>query len=175
MVLEMNAQPGLQIQLANMEGLKRRLDRVDDLQVNDAKHGVKIAKLLFAGRYQDLEQLEEGIKTIGTKENVWVVAASGTKEKIWAKIDTGAWNSSIDKELAEKLGLLNKENVLWEKKVTTSMGVEMRPVINLKFYLAGRRINTVGTIANRKGLRRSMIVGRRDLGGFLVKTEGFEK
>jgi hypothetical protein len=55
------------------------------------------------------------------------------------------------------------------------MGVEMRPVINLKFYLAGRRINTVGTIANRKGLRRSMIVGRRDLGGFLVKTEGFEK
>ena len=45
----MNAQPGLQIQLANMEGLKSRLDRVDDLQVADAKHGVRIVKLLFAG------------------------------------------------------------------------------------------------------------------------------
>ncbi len=172
MVLEMNAQPGLQIQLANMEGLRRRLDRVDDLVVADAKHGVRLSKLLFAGRYQDALQMEEGVKTIGTKEEVWVVAADGKKEKIWAKVDTGAWNSSIDKELAEKLGLLNKENVLWEKKVKSSLGMESRPVINLKYYLAGRPINTVGTIANRKGLRRQMIIGRRDLGGFLVKTEG---
>ena len=116
--------------------------------------------------------MEEGVKTIGTKEKVWVVASNGKKEEIWAKVDTGAWNSSIDKELAEKLGLLHKENVLWEKKVKSSLGVESRPVINLKYYLAGRPISTVGTIANRKGLRRQMIIGRRDLGGFLVKTEG---
>lgn len=175
MVLEMNAQPGLQIQLANIEGLRKRLDRVDDLEISDAKHGVRISKLLFAGRYQDIEQMEEGIKTIGTKEVVWVVTGDGRKEEIWAKIDTGAWNSSIDKELANSMGLLSKENVLWEKKVTTSMGSEKRPVINLKFYLAGRPINTVATIANRKELRRSIIIGRRDLGGFLVKTEGLLK
>lgn len=174
MVLELNSQPGLQIQLANMEGLRKRLDRVDDLEVTDAKHGVRIAKLLFAGRYQDAEQVEEGVKTIGTKELVKVVTGGGGREPVWAKVDTGAWNSSIDKDLAEKLGLLKKENILWKKKVTTSMGSEMRPVINLKYYLAGRRISTVGLIANRKGLRRSMIIGRRDLGGFLVKTEGFK-
>ena len=171
MVLELNAQPGLQIQLANMEGLKSRLDRVDDLEVQDAEHGVKIAKVLFAGRYQNAEQIEEGIKTIGTKEMVKVVAKDGKREEVWAKVDTGAWNSSIDRELADKLGLLDKENVLWEKKVTTTMGSEKRPVINLKFYLAGRKISTVGLIANRKGLRRSMIVGRRDLGGFLIKCQ----
>jgi alpha-L-glutamate ligase-like protein len=175
MVLEMNAQPGLQIQLANIEGLKKRLERVEDLEVADAKHGVGIAKLLFAGRYQDTSQMEEGLKTIGTKELVRVVAPNGKKEEVWAKVDTGAWNSSIDKDLAKKLGLLSKDNVLWEKKVTTSMGSEKRPVINLRFYLAGRKVDTVGLIANRKGLRRSMIVGRRDLGGFLVKTEGFKK
>lgn len=173
MVLEMNAQPGLQIQLANMEGLRRRLDRVDDLEINDSKHGVRIAKLLFSGRYQDVEQLEEGVKTIGTKELVHVVTSSGKTEEVWAKIDTGAWNSSIDRDLAERLGLLSKDNVLWTKKVTSSLGTENRPVINLKYYLAGRPINTVGTIANRKGLRKSMIIGRRDLGGFLVKAEGF--
>lgn len=173
MVLEMNAQPGLQIQLANMEGLRRRLERVDDLEIADAKHGVRIAKLLFAGRYQDLEQMEEGVKTIGTTETVWVVAASGVKEEILAKVDTGAWNSSIDRDLAERLGLLAKDNILWKKKVYSSLGTEMRPVINLRYYLAGRPINTVGTIANRKGLKKAMIIGRRDLGGFLVKAEGF--
>ena len=173
MVLELNAQPGLQIQLANMEGLQKRLERVDDLVVTDAGHGVKIAKLLFAGRYQNAEQLEGGVKTIETRELVKVVAADGNKMEVWAKVDTGAWNSSLDKELARSLGLLNKDNVLWKKKVTTSMGAEMRPVINLKFILAGRRISTVGTIANRKGLKHQMIIGRRDLGGFLVKAEEF--
>jgi len=172
MVLELNAQPGLQIQLANMEGLKKRLDRIDDLVVTDAEHGVKIAKLLFAGRYQDIKQLEEGIKTIGTKELVKIVAADGTKEEVWAKVDTGAWRTSIDKVLAKRLGLLQRGNVLWVKKVKTSMGVEKRPVINLRFYLAGRRIDTMASIANRGGLRRLMIIGRRDLGGFLVKTDG---
>src|SRR3972149_5105003 len=33
MVLELNAQPGLQIQLANMEGLKKRLERIEDIDV----------------------------------------------------------------------------------------------------------------------------------------------
>lgn len=172
MVLELNAQPGLQIQLANMEGLKKRLERIDDLDVSSAEHGVSLAKALFAGRFENRKAMEEGVKTIGTKELVKIIELNGNKEEVWAKVDTGAWNSSIDKELAERLGLLNKENVLWEKKVTTSMGVEMRPVITLRYYLAGRLINTVGTIANRKGLRRQMIIGRRDLGGFLIKTEG---
>jgi alpha-L-glutamate ligase-like protein len=175
MVLELNAQPGLQIQLANMEGLKRRLDRIDDLVVADAEHGVKIAKLLFAGRYQDIQQMEEGIKTIGTKELAKVVSANGEKEEIWAKVDTGAWRTSIDKDLARKLGLLQRDNILWEKKVKTSMGVEKRPVINLRFYLAGRKIDTMASVANRGGLRRLMIIGRRDLGGFLVSTGGFDR
>ncbi|OGY23653.1 MAG: hypothetical protein A2172_01800 [Candidatus Woykebacteria bacterium RBG_13_40_15] len=172
MVLELNAQPGLQIQLANMEGLKRRLERIDDLVVTDAEHGVRIAQLLFAGRYQDIQRMEEGIKTIGTKELVKIVAVDGTKEEIWAKVDTGAWRTSIDKTLAKRLGLLQRENVLWVKKVKTSMGVEKRPIINLRFYLAGRKIDTMASIANRGGLRRLMIIGRRDLTGFLVSTGG---
>jgi len=175
MVLELNAQPGLQIQLANMEGLKRRLDRIDDLIVADAEHGVRIAKVLFAGRYQDMRQMEEGIKTVGVKELVKIVAADGTKEEIWAKVDTGAWRTSIDKVLAKRLGLLQRENVLWVKKVKTSMGVEKRPIINLRFYLAGRKIDTMASIANRGGLKRSMIIGRRDLGGFLVNAGGLDE
>lgn len=175
MVLELNAQPGLQIQLANGEGLKKRLERVEDLKVVDLEHGVNIAKALFAGRYENRRAVEEGIKTVGIKEMVKVVTNDRKKVNVWAKIDTGAWSSSIDKELAEKLGLLDKENILWEKKVTTSMGSEIRPTINLKYYLAGRLVNTFGTIAKRKGLKHAMIIGRRDLQNFLVKVDDYKK
>jgi hypothetical protein len=149
---------------------------VDDLNVADAEHGVMISKAIFAGRFENRKALQEGIKTIGTREMVKVVSFDRKKkEEIWAKVDTGAWRTSIDKTLAGSLGLLEKENVLWEKKIKTSMGIEKRPVINLTFYLAERKVNTIASIANREGLKRLMIIGRRDLAGFLIRTEGFTK
>lgn len=175
MVLETNAQPGLQIQLANMEGLKKRLERVEDLDVTDAEHGVMIARALFAGRFVSRGAIEDGIKTIGTRELVRVIGTPGKRAEIWAKIDTGAWRSSIDKSLARELGLLEKSNILWSKTFKSTLGTERRPVINIRFYLAGRRINTVASVADRSKLKRPLIVGRRDLGGFLVKAGSTEK
>lgn len=171
MVLELNAQPGLQIQLANMTGLKKRLERVEDLEVRDAEHGVKIAKAIFAERYLDRVKAEEGIKTVGYKETVRVIDSFGRKFDVLAKIDTGAWRTSIDRELARSLGLLSGNNVLWAKVVKSSLGKENRPVINLKFYLAGRFIKTIANIADRTQMKTKIIIGRRDLGGFLVKPE----
>ncbi len=173
MVLELNAQPGLQIQLANAAGLKKRLERVEDLEVRDAEHGVKIAKALFAERFADRVAAEEGIKTIGTRELVKIIGVNGKKIEVSAKIDTGAWRTSIDKTLAEDLGLLEKENVLWSKTFKSTLGTEKRPVVNLKYFLAGRKIATIASVANRANLRRPIIIGRRDLGGFLVKAPGF--
>ncbi|MCX6706074.1 MAG: ATP-grasp domain-containing protein [Candidatus Woesebacteria bacterium] len=168
MVLELNAQPGLQIQLANMTGLKKRLERVEDLEVRDAEHGVKIAKALFAERFLDRVKAEEGIKTINVWETVRIVNSADEKADILAKIDTGAWRTSIDRQTAIDLGLLGKSNILWEKTVKSSMGKEVRPIIAIRFYLAGRRIKTVASIANREGLKSKLIIGRQDLGGFLV-------
>lgn len=171
MVLELNAQPGLQIQLANGEGLKRRLERVDDLAVVDKDHGVMIAKALFAGRFENRKALEEGIKTIKNDETIKIILPNRKKVEVVAKIDTGAWRSSIDKTFAEKNGLLQGNNILWTKVFKSSLGSEERSVINLSFYLAGRRIDTIASVANRKGLKRVCIIGRRDLQGFLVKVE----
>ena len=170
MVLEMNAQPGLQIQLANMEGLKRRLDRVDDLDVVDAEHGVKIAMALFAGRFADRNSVAEGIKTIGTRERVYVVSDKRKRVEVWAKVDTGAWRSSIDKALAKELGIMDKEDVILRKTFKSTLGSEKRPLINLRYYLAGRRIDTVVSVADRSHLRRPLIIGRRDLSGYSIKT-----
>lgn len=171
MVLELNAQPGLQIQLANMEGLKKRLERVEDLDVRDAEHGVAIAKAIFAGRFPDRIAALEGIKTIKAVEEIKVLTAEADKMKVLAKIDTGAWSSAIDKKFAKEIGIYNRSRVLWYKKKLSAMGQEDRPVIPVTFWLAGRKIKTDMTVADRKLLRYQILIGREDLQGFLVSPE----
>jgi len=171
MVLELNSMPGLQIQLANGVGLRRRLERVEGLEVRDTEHGVKLAKALFASRFADRVKAEEGIKTISIWEDVKILGADGKKHLFQAKIDTGAWKTSLDRELAERLGLLGKSNVLWTKLYKSSLGTEKRKVISLTFYLAGRKIATVANVANRGHLRTPLIIGRKDLTGFLVSGD----
>lgn len=172
MVIELNSQPGLSIQLANMEGLKRRLERIDDLVVLDIDHGIKIAKALFASKFVDrvkfkdetgvLKAVEE-VKIKNIKENKWV--------KILAKIDTGAWSSAIDIGLARKFGLLRKNKILTTRRKLSSLGEEERPVIPLTLKLAGRKIDTKVTVSDRKLLRYQVLIGRMDLQGFLVSPE----
>jgi alpha-L-glutamate ligase-like protein len=169
MILELNARPGLEIQNANRAPLKKRLERIEGLEVKDAEHGVRIAKSIFAERFADRVMAEEGIKTIDVWETVKVLTGEKKKFEVKAKIDTGAWKTSIDKELAEDLGIMKTSNVLWTKIYKSSLGEEKRQVINLTFFLAGRKIETIANIAARKKLRTSLIIGRRDLGGFLIK------
>jgi len=169
MVLELNAQPGLQIQLANGEGLKKRLERVEDLEVMDLEHGIKIAKALFAGRFENRKAITEGIKTIGSAEEIKVVDASKKKIQVMAKIDTGAWSSSIDKCFAKELGLLKKGNILWYGNKISAFGEERRAIIGVTFWIAGRKIVTKMGVANRSKLTYKVLIGRTDLQGFLVK------
>jgi len=171
MVLELNAHPGLQIQLANESGLKKRLERIEDLEVRGSGHGVKIAKSLFAERFLDRVKAEEGIKIVKASEEVKVLTPKGEKFRIVAKIDTGAWSSSIDKSLAESLGLLDKDRILWYKKKISSLGSQDRPVIPLTFWIAGRKINTHVSISDRNDLTYQLLIGRIDLAGFLVNPE----
>lgn len=171
MVIELNAQPGLQIQLANMEGLRKRLDRIEDLEVIDAEHGVKIAKALFAGRFADRVAAAEGIKTVEAAEEISVLTGKGEKVRVLAKIDTGAWSSSIDRKFAKEIGLLTKDNILWYRKKMSSMGQEERPVIPVTFWLAGRRIKTKMSVAERGDLRYQVLIGRIDLPGFVVNPK----
>ena len=171
MIIELNAQPGLQIQLANMEGLKKRLERVDEMDVRDAEHGVKIAKAIFAGKFADRVRAEEGIKTIKAVEEVKVLDAEGRRDKVLAKIDTGAWSSAIDRKYAKDLGLLKKNKILWYKKKLSALGEEERPVIPLTFFLSGRKITTHVTVSDRKLLRYQLLIGRTDIKGFLVDPD----
>ena len=169
MVLELNYQPGLNIQYANKAGLRKRLERVEDLEVKDAEHGVMIAKALFAARFADRVAAKEGVKTINVWEQVKILFKDKRKLEVSAKIDTGAWRTSIDRTLARDLGLLHEENILWSKIFKSGLGNQERKVINVTFWLAGRKIKTIASVADRSKLRTPLIIGRRDLAGFLVQ------
>lgn len=169
LVLELNDQPGLSIQLANMAGLKRRLERVEGLEVEDAEKGVKITRALFANRFGSKTKVDtEEKKIVGVFETVKIKIDKKRRIEVPAKIDSGARSTSIDRKLAEELGLLNQANILWTKKVKSSLGNEDRPVIQIVFWLKGVKMVTRANVTDRQGLRRGMLIGRRDLRDFLL-------
>lgn len=203
-ILELNARPGLEIQVVNLEGLAVRLKRVKGLKVKSVSHGIRIAKDLFGG---DVERRVEEVsdrEVIGSIEKVKILNRKGDKKiEAEAKIDTGADSTSIDIELAKKLGygdvldlliakeldsnLTDKEAKNETKKVKNSLqkenkeiidvtwvrsshGLTLRPCIKVTFVLSGVKVISKANITNRKLLRYKMIVGKKDLGKFLVDT-----
>lgn len=169
MILEVNAQPGLKIQIANRSGLRERLARVKGLKIVSAKHGIKVAQALFA----DPKLAEKGLgrKTVGALEEVEVLGHNGKSFEVKAKIDTGADGSSIDRVLAEELGLLEPDNILYYDYFRNALGRKKREIVGVTFIMAGRKMKTQISIADRSRLRTKMIVGRRDLKQFAVVVE----
>ncbi len=169
MVLEVNAQPGLKIQIANRAGLLERLARVKGLKVLSVRHGIRIAQALFA----DPKLVERGIgrKTVTSFEEVEVSGHNGKKMTIKAKIDTGADGSSLDRELAEELGLLEPDNILYYDYFRNANGRRKREIVGVTFVMAGRKLKTQVSIADRSRLTAKMLIGKRDLKQFAVVVE----
>jgi len=181
LVLELNDQPGLSIQLANMAGLKKRLDRVEGLEVDNAEQGVNICQALFASRFaKRVRRITQGKVVVSAFETVRVqtLVQKGKKKKIVelrAKMDTGAYTTSIEREEAAKLNLLGEGNILWEKKFKSALGEQHREVVRLVYWMAGRKVVTRAAVADRTGLRYKLLIGRRDLKGFLIDPRKFRK
>ncbi len=169
MILEVNAQPGLKIQIANRAGLRERLARLKGLKIVSARHGIRVAQALFA----DPKLAEKGLgrKTVGSYEDVEIMGHNGKSEIVRAKIDTGADGSSIDRVLAEELGLLETDNILYYDYFRNALGRKRREIVGVTFVMAGRKLKTQISIADRSRLRTKMIVGRRDLKQFAVVVD----
>ncbi len=171
MILELNARPGLSIQIANRVGLRRRLERVEGLEVRSVEQGVKIAKTLFAESFADKVKAEEGIKIVSVFEEVEVLAADGkTRIPVKAMVDTGAYRSSIDRNLTRELGLLTPENILFRSRYRSALGRQRRPVIGLTYYLKGKKLKTAANVADRSRLKTPLLIGRNDLKIFLIRV-----
>ena len=103
-ILELNARPGLSIQLANLSGLKERLERVVGLKIKTVERGIRVGMNLFGGEIEsEIEELS-GKHVIGSIEKVKLIGKDGKEVEVEAKIDTGADSTSIDTELAKQLG-----------------------------------------------------------------------
>lgn len=102
--LEINARPGLSIQVANLSGLRERLERVKGLKIKTAERGVRVGRDLFGGEIEEEVEDISGRKVIGTVEKVKLIGKNEKEIEVEAKIDTGASSSSIDTELAKQLG-----------------------------------------------------------------------
>lgn len=169
LIVELTARPGMGIQIANMAGLRRRVERVEGLEDVTPGRGIEVAKALFAERFSDKIMAERGVKMVGVFEMVKLRDIKGIKREVAAKIDTGAFRSSIDRELAEEMGLTRDRAVLWHDYYVSSLGREKRPVIPVTFWLNGRKIETTANVSDRSRMKEKLLVGRRDLGTFMVK------
>lgn len=187
-VLELNARPGLSIQICNKAGLKKRMERVDDIEVRSVDHAITLAKYLFGESFFEKVEKRQQTEMVEPIETIKVKIPKGFKVELQktvpqkkgkhrvvevrAKIDTGAFRSSIDVTLAKKIGLLSERNILYYRHYRSSLGVNKdRPVVGVTFWLKGKKVLTAVNVADRSKLRTKFLLGRKDLTGFLVKTE----
>ena len=174
MIIELTARPGLSIQLANQAGLKRRIERVEGLDILPGK-GIEVAKALFAERFADKVVADRGQKIVSVFETAKLRDTKGEKHEVSAKLDTGAFRSSIDRQLATDLGLLGRRTVLWHDTYVSALGRQQRPIIPLTFWLAGRKIDTAANVSDRAKMPQKLLIGRRDLSTFVIKVNGNSK
>ena len=113
------------------------------------------------GEYQILG----GKVVIGLDERVKVQYSGGRKNVI-AKIDTGATKSSIDTNLAAELKL---GPVIKSKIVKSAHGSKLRPIIEATIELAGKKIKSEFTLADRAHMKFRILIGQNILkDGFLI-------
>jgi alpha-L-glutamate ligase-like protein len=102
-IVELNARPGLSIQIANRDGLRWRLKKAVGPKVKSTEKSMRIAKDLFGGEIEEEIEIISGKEVVGLYEKI-VLFNGKNSEECMAKIDTGADSTSIDKGLAIKLG-----------------------------------------------------------------------
>jgi alpha-L-glutamate ligase-like protein len=169
MIVEVNGFPGLSIQLANKAGLKRRIERVEGLEVRDPKHGVKIGQALFAETFADKIRIEEGLTIIPIRPIIRVVGEDRRKTAIEALINTSRNRSAISQELAEELGLVDYDDLLWQQQESLEGKV---PVVEVVFQIKNHTIKTAMVVSKRLNRTKHKVeLGTKDTQGFLIGDE----
>jgi alpha-L-glutamate ligase-like protein len=198
--LELNARPGLSIQIANLDGLLGRLQRVEGLKIKTAEKGVAVGMNLFGGEIEEEIEDISGKKIIGLVEKIKLIGKEGQEIEVEAKIDTGAGLSSIDTGLARQLGFektveeyeklgLDYEKIKNMSKsereklfadipdladtaiIHSSHGTTHRPMIKIDISMDNFIVPAKVSIINRSNLKYPVILGRKNLRKFLIQVK----
>jgi len=97
-----------------------------------------------------------GMTVIRLIENIELISSNGYSERVIAKVDTGATKSSIDTQLATKLKL---GPIIKSKVVKSAHGNQLRPVIEAEIILAGKRMKSEFTLADRRHMKFKVLIG----------------
>lgn len=112
-VFELNARPGLGIQVANQTGLRWRLEKVRGLEIKSIKHGIRVAKNLFGGEVEESIEAISGRKVLNINEKILLYynkqedKKKPKREACTAFMDTGVLTSRISKNVANRIGFLS--------------------------------------------------------------------
>ena len=97
---------------------------------------------------------------IGRNVIISIITPDGDIE-ILAKVDTGAYSSSIDETFFRDLNL--DEKVLKTKLVKNVHGTEQRNVYNIDIIVKDVKIDSELNIFDRSKMKYKMISGRKDI------------
>ena len=107
--------------------------------------------------------------TIGATEQVVLInEENGEEVEALARIDSGAFYTSIGQELADDIGL-DTENA---ETITarSTLGEETRPLVEVTIRIAGQERSIRATVTDRSDVADRMLLGRQDLTGFTIDT-----
>ncbi|MFQ6013296.1 MAG: RimK/LysX family protein [Thermoplasmata archaeon] len=91
------------------------------------------------------------------------------REEITAKVDTGASRTSVDTDLAAKVGLGPVTDTV-KVRAASSAQVEVRPLVQARIQLEGRAFELPVSITDRADMKYPVIIGMDILteGNFLI-------
>ncbi|MBD3362434.1 DUF1704 domain-containing protein [Candidatus Dojkabacteria bacterium] len=161
-IVELNARPGLSIQIVNRRGLAWRLYKAKGLEVKNSDHGIRIGKDLFGG------EVEEKIERISGKEiisNIMpaTIIFKDKKVQTMSLVDTSRRTSIISSQIAMKLGIL-------EEKVEEGE----YEIVFIKIKLGNQTIDCECRIINDQIKGYNLSIGRKDLGNFIIDVKKIE-
>lgn len=121
-------------------------------------------------KLQEIGENPDVVTVLNSEETVEIQDLEGTAvARETADVDTGATYSSIDGSIVRELGIdLTKARII---TVSSALGREYRPVVRIRITVGGRTFETEATVANRSGLNNPILVGRKDMDGFLIQTD----
>lgn len=164
-IVEINARPGLSIQIVNREGLAWRLNKAKDLKVKSISQGIRLGKDLFGG------QVEEQIEKISGKDIISnVVPLRIYNERVnteaLALIDTSRRSSVIEQETAKKLKLISDSFNLGPDEYIPAL---------VTFKIGSNEIESEARIISQKIKGYKVILGRNDLSDFIIDIKKSER
>lgn len=162
-VLEVNARPGLSIQNANRSSLRSRLERVENIITPTPERAVELAKNLFTESFS--EKVSIGPKVLTIIQDI-TFFRNEQPITVKAKLDTGAYRTSVDHKFVEMLGLKHTDEKVYVKSAS---GEHYRPTVKVTFDLAGKKITTLASVVDRTNLKYPVLIGYRDMKNFLIK------